>query len=606
MRSLRWVGFVFSLLIVGVLGGLMAPLPSEAIEPATLTLYVDSSSYSIPIFLNPQLKNSAGTITGCTQAEWNLGYRRCYTIPTSLTTQYSGTGPAGVSRGFTIQNYDATATPPKLARLYVGDGTGQDLIRLSNVEFVPYPRNDHVTPPILSDWGSAAANGPPCLITTPPTPCANPGEKHTLKMVMKNKYDLNPNGAGTYIFAMKTSGLFGGGPLADAPQTNTSPGGPYTPYGNYVQFEGMGTFNPFRTYYGGTNGTTPLTPPTALCILGNNNAVPSIPPAARTRAFIVGSDTTTCPYDSNFTVDTTNLFPLRFQANNPIDRNASFGGTTLRLEQIDPSYPDFSCRNKPAGDSSATCTPDITVTMTVVMFGPDIVRFSDPPNAIGVGPCKLTPADGVDEVTGNPLPCHSSGQKKSSADLIKKSFTDDDLNFEVDAGTNYPPAKQCLEGDNCPCFENCTGTIIITMEESPPRANVGPFPFFAASNGPEIPPSFTTGLTNSDGVASTTPRFSNIDIGNGPWSFKADLPNFPPLEGYLGDWKIDTLDCKSLLNTPAITNPDGSITPAVNVSEWDTETGSGKDEFKVSKLGKGDIVTCNCHGHKNSSNAPPK
>ena len=30
MRYIRWVGLVSSLLIVGVVGGLMAPLPSEA------------------------------------------------------------------------------------------------------------------------------------------------------------------------------------------------------------------------------------------------------------------------------------------------------------------------------------------------------------------------------------------------------------------------------------------------------------------------------------------------------------------------------------------------------------------------------------------------
>ena len=52
MRHLRWVGLLFSLLIVGVLGGLMAPLPSDAAQAGgttapsyvSVTLQVDSGT----------------------------------------------------------------------------------------------------------------------------------------------------------------------------------------------------------------------------------------------------------------------------------------------------------------------------------------------------------------------------------------------------------------------------------------------------------------------------------------------------------------------------------------------------------------------------------
>jgi len=61
MRHLRWVGLVFSLLIVGVLGGLMAPLPSEA-ELPTLTLKLDTGSPASMVITTPSTDSSVGIV----------------------------------------------------------------------------------------------------------------------------------------------------------------------------------------------------------------------------------------------------------------------------------------------------------------------------------------------------------------------------------------------------------------------------------------------------------------------------------------------------------------------------------------------------------------
>ena len=73
MRSLRWVGLVFSLLIVGVLGGVMAPLPSEA---ATLTL--DGA----PI-------NVSTSTTSCTlRSGFNACFDLAFTSPLTVNNKW--------------------------------------------------------------------------------------------------------------------------------------------------------------------------------------------------------------------------------------------------------------------------------------------------------------------------------------------------------------------------------------------------------------------------------------------------------------------------------------------------------------------------------------
>ena len=95
-KYLPQAGLVSTLLIVGILGGLMAPLPSEAVP--TVTLKVDSGTAT-----------SILTATGTCPVE--TGYTACYTINTGLTLPGAG---AAVNRSYNVRN-----APGATARLRV-------------------------------------------------------------------------------------------------------------------------------------------------------------------------------------------------------------------------------------------------------------------------------------------------------------------------------------------------------------------------------------------------------------------------------------------------------------------------------------------------------
>lgn len=181
MKYLRWVGLLSSLLIVGVLGGLLAPLPSEAVP--TLTLQVDSGT---PV-------NILGAATACSTTSYN----QCYAINT--ITQAVGAGkPAN-------RNYKASAAPGGLQpRLNVGDFSAQDVFKLTGVLFGP----------TSTTWAT--------------------NEVHVLRIVMTNTFNAAPNNAGNYILALKSGGYVQAGPLPITPNV--------TQY-DFLKFEGKGTFS---------------------------------------------------------------------------------------------------------------------------------------------------------------------------------------------------------------------------------------------------------------------------------------------------------------------------------------------------------------------------
>lgn len=600
----------------------MGPLPSDAAlttapTTTTLVLKVDATSYSIVLGVDLAIHNP----TGCTSAERTaLGNTsantvRCYQLPVNTlngTTVYTG---GTNTRGWKILNVsDSANNGYGSARLYVSDLTSSDIIKFTGLKIVPAATN----------WGSDAANGPPCPLTGS---CTNPGERHELKIIINNTLNIAPNTAGNYVMAMRTAGYFAGGPTGVvAPLTSTSPGGAYTPYGNSVLYQGMGTFNPFRVYKGGTDGVTNTTPPTAVCILGNNNAT--------TRAFILGSTTVKCPFDnqidlvSGVTVpDLANLAPLSFQAGNPVSPNASFGGVNGDvLQQTDSTtntrlaYPNFSCRNKVSGDTSATCTPAITLTFTVVMLGPDSMVLSDSVGTASGGACKLTPADdGVDAPIGKPTPCHAKN-KQGSSDGIDFEFTRQGAADLAAAEAAVPPAlpaTQCkddpLTGVVCPCVDlgQCQGNILITANVTP--AADRSFTFNASGEGVAAESPFTirtNGIDPDTGKAGYgefgNPQFTNLEAltDSGPWTFEARLTdsswmNIPGDSNHKYD--VDSIDCESDLNKPAFTDPITFVTtPAYIVSTWTVDSSSVKTKAIVTMLGKGDTVTCHYHVHKTS------
>ena len=196
MRSLPWVGLVFSLLIVGVLGGLLAPLPSEAGTP-TLRLEVDPD----PDGTGPLVRGGTGDIdflvadplAVCTTTEKNSGYTQCYSVSTSATA----TGKNG--RQYKAKAFDVGVT----ARLLLSDKSGGDAAKLTGVTFFPTTVN----------WATT--------------------EAHALRIIMTHTFDFAPNTSTAVGLGMRAGGMFVSGPTALTP---------YVTKNNSVKFAGKGKF----------------------------------------------------------------------------------------------------------------------------------------------------------------------------------------------------------------------------------------------------------------------------------------------------------------------------------------------------------------------------
>lgn len=131
MRSLRWVGLVFSLLIVGVLGGLMAALPSEAAP----TLTID------------------GVNVGLTQITCaDTGYNSCWSL--------NGTSPRTIG---VWKVGDASAT--NKARVLINDVStagSVDTMKLTGVTFTPVvAAGTKVTNAVVTNLYNQTAGGNP-------------------------------------------------------------------------------------------------------------------------------------------------------------------------------------------------------------------------------------------------------------------------------------------------------------------------------------------------------------------------------------------------------------------------------------------------------------
>ena len=235
MKHGEWVQrirLITLLSVTGALGGLMTPLPSEALTP-TLTVKVDGgTATSIVITTN----------STCNPTEVTLGFTHCYALNTSATVAGSG---APVNRSYNVRN-----APNATARLRLADKAGQDAFSISGVQFIP----------ALANWGSASANT---------------NEQHVLTITMGAKFDstTNTNNGGTYAWGIRAGGELRAGPspvtapTACAGFTTT---GACNTVGDVINFPGKGTFSPTLQNVSIVNpaGATANTVPLRLAIAG--------------------------------------------------------------------------------------------------------------------------------------------------------------------------------------------------------------------------------------------------------------------------------------------------------------------------------------------------
>jgi len=487
MRSGKYL--LVMMLLAGLVGLLMPEL-SEA-SGTSLTLQVDSGN----------IVNILGAPTTCPS-----GYTQCYKV------NYAAANAGGSnSRSYNVKLAPSTTD---IAKLLIND-TSSDKVALTGVQFVPTSGT--------SSWPNT--------------------ETHVLKITWKHTYDASPNTAGSYVFALSSTGYL-------QAAAGTSP--LYTQY-DWIRFEGWGVFNPSHTTLNGGKGAAIL----------------------------------------NVSPLTTNLTPLTLPG---IANQAS--ATTFTLSQV-VTYPTLGCDAD--GSSSGTqCKPAITITMTVTVYGPDTLVLTNSAIGVGGGPCKLTPADeGVTQPTGNPIPCHASGgKKKSQDDTITEEITTDvaeSLRLAALDGVTVA-AVACTSADNCPCADpydpTCAGTIIHNADVTPAAAVT--FPFIAS--GPGVG---NYAITTDASTGEGNYRFGPLPVvEGGPWVFtKGTFPLPPETNKY---YDVDSISCVSTLEptTPLTIKPDGFTT-------WTADSGSVKTTVTVHTMKGGDTLNCYWHIHKKSSSSFP-
>jgi hypothetical protein len=125
MRSLRWIGLVFSLLIVGVLGGLMAPLPSEADNNTPPTVTIDGASVTLT-----RIANVNGVCPNDT------AFNSCWSINgTNVTTESTRNQTIQFGRYF-VGDYSASNG----ARILINDSSAVgsvDNMKMTGITFSP-------------------------------------------------------------------------------------------------------------------------------------------------------------------------------------------------------------------------------------------------------------------------------------------------------------------------------------------------------------------------------------------------------------------------------------------------------------------------------------
>ena len=453
MKSLRWVGLLFSLLIVGVLGGLMAPLPSNAQTVASRPqLYIEVYLGTSTTPAVPRQQISLGNPVTCPSG----GPNYCYPLTTAAYNN-SGLNYGPTNRQFRIENFSST----NLARVNITDKATSsstspaDVIVVTGLKLVP-------------------------IVTTAGWPST---DKVTVRLIVRNKFDSQPNppANGTssfYPFGMSVGGMY-----------QTSP----SPAGNFYQMYGVGTF------ITNSNGTVPSGQPKKLSNDQNTDA-DFIPSGVDSRC-VDGSSTKVplCRYIAGATTTQAGF--------NSSQKSAYYPGGS----QSTPTTTRFACTNNLTGNNKQvidptgvtrtyndpSCQPLIEETHRFLILGPDIIILSASSHGgggvCGEGP-HLPKCDCTNEDSGK-----GKGKKNSDSmcDAILTFITDENEK-EKDLQGDVPDVIPCSTAI-------CNGTLKIIVRVTPDGDPLE-FPFIA--EGPGVSPENV-----QTGQAGLT--FTNLITGHG-------------------------------------------------------------------------------------------
>ena len=509
-------------------------------------------------------------LTACTDAQITAlapGFQSCWLVPTNQVFSSKGATP----RYFKIVDVNWPACSPipcGSPLLKVGDtSTGLDSFVFTNYQFAPTTSGGTVlTSPY---WGTSLNTKP--NIGTPGTTPPFYGEAHSMRLTFNHTFDFAGNNksvctnysdlatcSALYQISLGISGTFAGG-------------GGGTASGDYVRLSGTGNFGPTA---GWRNLVLPI-PSGGSCVDPNSR---------------------NSPLDVNYC---TLQRELGLAATTP----SSFSDlpSLLQDDLTTNRYPRYICDRAPTGTETTgnSCKPQMTFSLTATVKGPDSFILPGSMVAAGGG-CTTTNNKGGTQTPQGP-PCHSNSKKSNLTDESDTFFdAEKNMNQQYFLAVSAEPTAACV-GDQCGCSnpEQCSGTILITANVTPAVSRM--FPFFAQGLDEDNFFINTAGMSATDDppcLAVPTgfgcKAFTNVQSLYGDIAtFEPDYLSsaWPTVTGTSQKYDVDSPKCTSLLNRP-------SDIPPYIVSEWTIPGGSVKKAVTVTRLGDGDVVTCNFHAHK--------
>lgn len=221
LKFLQRAGLVSTMLIGGVVGGLMAPLPSDAGTPADGTLSLTLQVDGLPATPANLLVTSGGDPAPgvCTATETSNNYTSCWNVNTGSTLY----GTAG--RKYRMVRADSNVA----GRFRVADKLGQDKMQLVGVKFEPE----------VTTWSQSQTV----------TVVLKEHNVFNSSVNINNATDANDNNPAKYSLVIRSGGAF------------SAPSG-QSPVGDIVTFTGSGKFQ-------GSSFVNMLSPPGP----NNNNPV---------------------------------------------------------------------------------------------------------------------------------------------------------------------------------------------------------------------------------------------------------------------------------------------------------------------------------------------
>ncbi len=554
-------------------------VPTGSTNTFLLSVNTSGTGYTLYSSVGKVLKYVSPPIdiplTACTDAQITSlapGFQSCWLVPTNQVFSSKGATP----RYFKIVDVNWPAcspTPCGSPLLKVGDtSTGLDSFVFTNYQFAPSTSGGTVlTSPY---WGTSLNTKP--NIGTPGTTPPFYGEAHSMRLTFNHTFDFAGNNksvctnysdpatcSALYQISLGISGTFAGG-------------GGGTASGDYVRLSGTGNFGPTA---GWRNLSMPI-PSGGSCVDPNSR---------------------NSPLDVNYC---TLQRELGLAATTP----SSFSDlpSLLQDDLTTNRYPRYICDRAPTGTETTgnSCKPQMTFSLTATVKGPDSFILPGSMVAAGGG-CTTTNNKGGTQTPQGP-PCHSNSKKSNLTDESDTFFDEEkNMNQQYFNAVSAEPTAACV-GDQCGCSnpEQCSGTILITANVTPSASAL--FPFFAegVDLGPNNFSITTDGMSATEDppclampTGSGCKAFTEVQsIYDNPGTFGPDYQNvlwpiYVDSNGGTKKYDVDSPKCTSFLNKPL-------LIPPYIVSEWTIPGGSVKKEVTVTRLGAGDIVTCNFHVHK--------